>query len=140
MPERADGAASDEAPVRTVGVGRLLAGVGTAAGAVLIVIAVVLTISGGTGPGTEPTTVSFVVAAGTGERIDAGEVVELMPAEVRLSVGDTLELRNDDTRDHVIGPYFVRAGEVLSQTFTRAQELSGDCELNGEGVLRLIVA
>lgn len=103
----------------------------------VVAVVALLALRGGGGDGAE--TVTFVVDPGTGERLDAGEVVELMPAEVRLDVGDTIVIRNDDDRDHVVGPYFVRSGETLQQTYTRAQVLVGECQLSGEGELRVVV-
>lgn len=88
----------------------------------------------------DPETVTFAIEAGTGARMDAGEEVELMPAEVRLSVGDTLVIRNEDDRPYSVGPYFVRAGETVTQTYTRPQELVGACELSGHGELKVVVS
>lgn len=81
----------------------------------------------------------YVVEAGTGSRLDAGEAVELMPTEVRLSVGDTLVIRNDDDRDYTVGPYTVRAGEELTQTYYSPQVLVGECSLSGSGEVQIIV-
>jgi hypothetical protein len=82
---------------------------------------------------------TYTIEAGTGARIDAGEVIELMPTEVRMKVGDTLVIRNDDEREFMVGPYLVRAGEVLEQTFQRPQILIGECSLSGSGEIRIIV-
>lgn len=122
------------------GVGASGRGIAVGVFAILLlgVVAIVALLSLRDGGGGE--TVTYVVDAGTGELLDAGEAVEIMPAEVRLSVGDTLVIRNDDDRDYVIGPYFVRAGETLQQTYTRAQELTGACELSGHGELRVVVS
>lgn len=82
---------------------------------------------------------TFLVEAGTGSRLDQGAQIDLMPTEVRLAVGDTLEIRNEDDRDYMVGPYMVRAGETLRQTFHRAQILVGDCSLSGSGQIQIIV-
>ena len=89
--------------------------------------------------GTEPRTHTYVVEAGTGARLDLGLEVELMPTEVRLAVGDTLVIRNEDDRDYTVGPYSVRAGETVEQTFQRAQVLVGECSLSGTGEIQIIV-
>jgi hypothetical protein len=91
------------------------------------------------GNGPEPETHTYVVEAGTGALLDRGVVVELMPTEVRLAVGDTLVIRNEDDRDYVVGPYSVRAGETVEQTFQRAQVLVGECSLSGTGEIQIIV-
>ena len=83
--------------------------------------------------------VTFVVPPGTGARVERGEKVELMPALVELEVGDRLVIRNEDDRTMVVGPYTVRAREVLDQEFRRPQVLEGDCTLSGRGEVRIVV-
>lgn len=83
--------------------------------------------------------VTFVVPPGTGARVERGEKVELMPALVELEVGDRLVIRNEDDRTMVVGPYTVRAREVLDQEFRRPQVLEGDCTLSGSGEVRIVV-
>jgi hypothetical protein len=112
--------------------------IGTAlgAGAVVLVVVGLVTwalVSGGA------EVHSYTIEVGTGARLDAGERVELMPTEVRLSVGDTLVVRNDDDRDFMVGPYLVRAGETVEQTFRSAQVLVGECSLSGSGEIRIVV-
>ena len=113
--------------------------IATLVGGVLIVLAmfgllVWALVTGGS------TAHSYTIDAGTGARLDAGEVVELMPTEVRLSVGDTLVVRNEDDRDFMVGPYLVRAGETIEQTYLTAQVLVGECSLSGSGEIRIIVS
>jgi hypothetical protein len=82
---------------------------------------------------------SVVVPLGTGERIDAGEDVELMPLEVRLSVGDRMVVENLDDRTHVVGPYTVRPGERLVQRFNEPTVIEGECTLIPEETIRIVV-
>ena len=84
-------------------------------------------------------TITFVVPAGTAAKQAAGVTVEIMPPEVKVRVGDTLVIRNEDNRDAVVGPYQIRAGEVLRQNFTRPQTLEGACSLSGSGEVRIVV-
>ena len=83
-------------------------------GAVAVIIAAVVTVTNRD----RHETVEFVVPVGTAAKQAAGGAVEIMPPEVELTVGDTLVIRNEDTRDALVGPYRIRAGEVLRQTFT----------------------
>ncbi len=119
--------------------GWLVAGV-MAAGVVGVVLggvfAWLLLIGGGDG---DPVTQTYVVEAGTGARLDQGVQIDLMPTEVRLAVGDTLVIRNEDDRDYMVGPYSVRAGETIEQTFHRPQILVGECSLSGSGEVQIIV-
>lgn len=104
-------------------------------GAVAVIIAAVVTVTNRD----RHETVEFVVPVGTAAKQAAGGAVEIMPPEVELTVGDTLVIRNEDTRDALVGPYRIRAGEVLRQTFTRPQTLVGECSLSGSGEIRIVV-
>jgi plastocyanin len=80
-----------------------------------------------------------VVPAGTGERIDAGEAIELLPRTLDVSVGDRLEIRNLDDRVHEVGPYTVAAGQTLRQAFTSPGVLEGACTLHPSGAITIRV-
>jgi plastocyanin len=81
----------------------------------------------------------YVIPAGTGERLDAGEEVEIMPSVLEATVGETIRIVNDDDRGHVVGVFFVGAGETLTQTFTSAGEFSGRCTVHTDGEFTLRV-
>lgn len=89
--------------------------------------------------GDEATTVTYVVPEGTAKKVFFGETVDIMPAEVNLSVGDTLVVRNDDVQTATVGPFTVRPGETLEQRFQRPQTLIGDCTLSGTGEIKIVV-
>lgn len=78
-------------------------------------------------------TYEFVVPFGTGNRLDGGEVIELMPAELNVKVGESIRILNRDTRDYMIGPFFVTAGQSLAMKFTHPGELSGVCVVGAGG-------
>jgi plastocyanin len=79
------------------------------------------------------------VPAGTAERIEAGEPVELLPRTLEVSVGDTLEIRNLDDASHEVGPYFVAAGQTVRQTFTAPGTIQGMCTLHPSGEITIVV-
>lgn len=81
----------------------------------------------------------FVIPPGTGERIENGETVEIVPAELTVEVGESIRIENDDTEDHVVGVFFVAAGETLTQRFNSAGELSGECSVHPSGQFTLLV-
>ncbi len=87
-----------------------------------------------------PFTLSFVIPAGTGAKIDAGETVEVLPKRIEAKVGDTISIVNNDSRDHVMGPFFVGKGEELKQRFTNPGTFTGNCTTNSEGAMELVVA
>jgi hypothetical protein len=90
-------------------------------------------------PEATPPDVDFIVPYGTGDRIDAGESVELMPDDLTMRVGETIRITNLDNRGHVVGVFYVGANEVLVQKFTSPGVLSGECSLNDSGVFTLTV-
>lgn len=73
---------------------------------------------------------TFVVPAGTGERLDRGETVEIVPRTLEVRVGDSLIIRNEDSRTHTVGPVVVRAGETAEQNFTQAGVVEGECTVH----------
>lgn len=82
---------------------------------------------------------SYVIPAGTGDRIDGGERIEIIPATLEVRVGDVLRIVNEDDRGHVIGAFYVAAGETLTQTFSAPGELSGECSVHPSGSFTLTV-
>ena len=101
--------------------------------------------AGNDGPGTIAGDASiaanyeFVIPAGSGARIDAGEQLEIIPAELEVVVGESIRIVNEDDRGHVVGIFYVGAGETLIQSFTSAGELSGDCSVHPSGRFTLRV-
>jgi hypothetical protein len=78
----------------------------------------------------QPQTVEIVVPAGTQQRLDAGERVEVMPAVLEMRVGDTLLIRNEDSVDQAVGPYFVAAHDELRFTYGSPGRYEGYCPLS----------
>ena len=81
----------------------------------------------------------YVIPAGTGERIDAGEAIEIVPAELVVTVGESIRIVNEDDRDHYVGVFFVAAGETLTQRFRSAGVLEDLCTVHPSGSFRLRV-
>lgn len=84
----------------------------------------------GCAPARTPQVLEFVVPPGTQARLTLGETVTIMPAEISLRVGDTLRIRNDDTSDQSVGPYFVAAGETVEITYGQPGRYEGYCPLS----------
>ena len=82
----------------------------------------------------------YVIPPGTGERLDAGEEVEIVPLVLDAVVGETIRIVNDDDRGHVVGVFFVGAGETLTQTFTSPGEFTGTCTVHTDGEFTLRVS
>ncbi|MGD9997796.1 MAG: hypothetical protein AB7R77_17015 [Ilumatobacteraceae bacterium] len=112
----------------------------------LVVIAMAgLTLSGalaacGDSTNRTPKVVEIVVPAGTQDRLDRGETVDVMPAKLEFRVGDTLRIRNDDRADQYVGPYFVVAGDQFELTFGSAGRYEGLCNLSGGASYEIVIS
>lgn len=99
---------------------------------------------GGGAPATEaaadaPADIEYVIPVGTGERIDAGERVEILPRQLDARVGELIRIENEDDRGQLLGPFFVGAGETLSQRFSSPGTYEGQCSVHPSGELRVVV-
>lgn len=81
----------------------------------------------------------FTILEGTGEAMDRGEEVDILPAELDVRVGQVLEIVNQDDRGHLVGPFFVGAGETLRQEFTSPGTFEGICTVHPSGQFVLTV-
>ncbi len=81
----------------------------------------------------------YLIPAGTGLRFDAGEFIDILPGELEVSVGEVLRIVNKDESDHLIGPFYVGAGETLTQRFSTPGEFQGLCTVHISGQFTLTV-
>ncbi len=79
------------------------------------------------------TVFSYVIPAGTGDAIDRGEEVSVMPNELEIKVGDAIEIINEDDRGHNVGLFFVGVGETVNQVFPSVAEFSDVCSVSSSG-------
>jgi len=82
----------------------------------------------------------YLIPAGTAQLLASGERIEIVPAELNVRVGDVLRIVNEDDRGHIIGAFYVGAGETLVQTFSSPGELSGECSVHPSGSFVLTVS
>jgi hypothetical protein len=83
---------------------------------------------------------AFVIPPGAGEAFDRGEPLEILPADLDVRVGEVLEIVNEDDRGHLIGPFFVGAGETLRQRFASPGEFIGVCTVHPSGEITVTVS
>ena len=50
-----------------------------------------------------------------------------------------IEIENEDDRGHLVGPFFVGAGETLRQRFSSPGEFTGECTVHPSGQITLTV-
>lgn len=81
----------------------------------------------------------IVIPDGTAARIAAGEEVAIVPPVMTAHVGEAIRIVNEDSEDHVVGVFFVGAGETLTQRFQSAGELQGECSVHSSGAFTLRV-
>jgi len=83
----------------------------------------------------------IIIPQGTAAQIREGHGDDVMPTEIRLYTDgqNTLVLKNNDIADHTIGPFFVRAGETLRQTFNTPQVFEGVCSVRHDSTVKIIV-
>jgi plastocyanin len=81
----------------------------------------------------------YYIPAGTAERIEGGEQVDIVPRELSVRVGESIRIVNDDDEGHVVGVFYVGAGETLTKQFTAPGELSGSCTVHSAGEFTLRV-
>jgi len=71
----------------------------------------------------------YEIPPGTGGRTDAGEELDIFPLLLEVRVGESIRIVNNDDRDHLIGAFFVGAGETLTQEFVSSGVLTGECSI-----------
>jgi hypothetical protein len=113
----------------------------TLAAAVLVPSLAMTAVACGGDSGAKPQrqVVEIVVPAGTQDRLDRGELVDVMPAELNFRVGDVLRMRNDDSVDQYVGPYRVQAGTEFELTFGAPGRYGGLCNLAGGAGYKIVI-
>jgi hypothetical protein len=81
----------------------------------------------------------YVIPAGAGQRQAAGESLDLLPPALEVEVGDVIEIVNDDDQGHLVGPFFVAAGETLRQRFASPGVFQGVCSVHSSGQIVITV-
>lgn len=84
-------------------------------------------------------TFSYVIPAGAGDRINSGEPLDILPAQLVAELDETIQIVNNDDRAHLLGPWFVGAGETLRERFTVPGTYEGACSIHPSGGFAVIV-
>jgi hypothetical protein len=86
-----------------------------------------------------PQTITLVIPAGTAERVEAGEDVPSIPDEMVFVLGDLLEIKNEDTVNHQLGPIWVPPGSTGSLVMEQAENYAFSCSFQTSRYLGLDV-
>ena len=83
----------------------------------------------------------YVIPKGTWSRRMAGERLDILPPELRLTLGvrDILVLRNDDEVPQVFGPVLIMPAQSFTMPFRQAATYQFACSLHVSGQLSVIV-
>jgi hypothetical protein len=83
----------------------------------------------------------YVIPKGTWERRHAGEHLDVIPAEIRLTIGvkDVLVMRNQDEVPQLFGPVLIMPGQSFQLPFRRASTYLFACPLHTSGLLTIVV-
>lgn len=83
----------------------------------------------------------FEIPKGTYARRMSGNKVDVLPAEIRLTLGlnDVLLLRNHDDVPQVFGPTIMMPGQSFRLPFERASEYLFECTAHTSGQMTVVV-
>ncbi len=82
----------------------------------------------------------YVIPFGTGRRLDAGEDVQIVPAELDVHVGERIRIVNEDDRGAKVGIFWVPAERTVAMQFTSPGTLSDECDVHPSGVFTIEVS
>ena len=74
-----------------------------------------------------PQTMQLVIPAGTAKLVENGQAAPTIPEEMVFVVGDVLEIKNEDSVDHQLGPIWVPPGTTGSLKLEDANKYAYSC-------------
>jgi hypothetical protein len=86
-----------------------------------------------------PQTITLTIPAGTAQRVQAGQDTPAIPEEMVFVVGDVLEVVNEDSVPHQLGPIWVPAGSTGRLVMERPENLAYECSFQTSRYLGLDV-
>ena len=83
----------------------------------------------------------FEIPQGTWKRRMSGDKVEILPSQIRLTLGvrDILVLRNHDDVPQIFGPTLMMPGQSFRLPFEQAAEYQFACTAHASGQMTIIV-
>lgn len=81
----------------------------------------------------------FVIPAGAIDRMEAGEDLAIVPADLTVRVGQVIRIRNEDLRPARLGPFAVGPLQTLTQRFATPGRLEGECNVHASGRIVITV-
>ena len=83
----------------------------------------------------------FVIPEGTWQRRMSGDLVDILPQQIRLTLGinDVLLLKNQDTVPQTFGPALLMPGQSFRLPFEVASDYQFACTAHSSGQMTIIV-
>jgi hypothetical protein len=83
----------------------------------------------------------YEIPKGTFARRQAGEKFDLIPSEIRLTMGvkDVLVMKNHDVVPHLFGPVLIMPDQSFRLPFRKASTYLFTCPLHTSGLLTIVV-
>jgi hypothetical protein len=83
----------------------------------------------------------FVIPEGTWQRRRSGDLVDILPQHIRLTLGlnDVLLLKNQDTVPQTFGPALLMPGQSFRLPFEVASDYQFACTAHSSGQMTIIV-
>ena len=83
----------------------------------------------------------FEIPKGTFARKQAGEKFDLIPAQIRLTIGvkDVIVMKNHDDVPQLFGPVLIMPDQSFRLPFRKASTYLFDCPLHSSGLLTIVV-
>ena len=83
----------------------------------------------------------YVIPKGNWARRSAGEKIEAVPSQIRLTLGvkDILVIKNEDDVPQMFGPVLIMPGQTFQLPFRTASSYQFLCTLHASGQLSIVV-
>jgi plastocyanin len=90
--------------------------------------------------GVQNATYEYTIPDGASDALAVGEPLEIVPQTLTATVGESIQIVNEDRRGHNVGPWYVGAYETLTQRFATPGIYLGICTVHpsGEFILQVI--
>lgn len=86
-----------------------------------------------------PADIQVHIPEGSGELVDQGRPLNLMPQELNVEVGEVIEIINEDSRGYLVGPFYVGANETVRHEFSAPGSFVGECSVSSSGQITINV-
>lgn len=87
-----------------------------------------------------PKEITLVIPSGTAEQVARGEQPPTLPENMSFVVGDTLTVKNEDVKDHKLGPLWIPANSSAQLSLDQEESFAYECSFQPGKYLGLDVS